>query len=1117
MNQPLEKPAGLSIEEKRVLLARLLAEKNAGRNAAKGAHRAIEEQAARTPDAVAVVFETQSLTYRELNHRANRLAHRLRELGVGPEVLVGLCMERSPAMLVGLLAVLKAGGAYIPIDPAYPSHRIQMMLEDARVTVLLTEESLRASLSAEGASVVCIDSNADEIARKPDTDPVPTTTPDNVAYIIYTSGSTGLPKGVQITHASLINFLTSMRNLLGFAEGDTLLAVTTLSFDIAALELLLPLTVGGRIEIVPRDIAADGARLVARLGRGDVSFLQATPATWRLLLEAGWQGTPSLTMLCGGEALPRSLADRLLDKGKALWNLYGPTETTIWSSIAQVESGDAAITIGRPIANTQMYVLDARMRPVPVGVTGELYIGGQGVARGYYRRAGLTAERFLPDPFAKTTGARLYRTGDLARWRSDGALECLGRADHQVKIRGFRVELGEIEAALSRHPTVREVAVVARDDSSGEKALVAYISPRTGMPPAVNELRRSLLESLPEYMVPAIFVTLEALPLTPNGKIDRNALPEPEQGRSDSTTPYVPPRGPVEEALTEVWKELLGLDRIGVYDNFFELGGHSLFATQMLARVRDTFAVEPTLRDFLEQPTVAGLARLIDREMAIGAGLQAPPIVPADRTVRLPASFAQQRLWFLDQLEPGSASYNIPTAVRLEGALDVPSLERALNEVARRHEVLRTSFRSEGGVPYQVIAPSLTLALAPIDLSATPAADREAEARRLIEAEARLPFDLARGPMLRAALIKLAENEHIILVTMHHVASDGWSIGVLIGELAALYEAFRTDQPSPLPEPTLQYADYAVWQREWLQGDALQTQLDYWHTQLVDTPTLEIPTDRPRPPAMSQRGNERTLVVPKALLGSLQTLGRKNGSTLFMTLLSAFQVLLHRYSGQTQITVGSPIAGRTRSELEGLIGFFVNTLVLRGNLSGDPSFRELLRRTRQTALGAYAHQDLPFEQLVGVMHPGRDASRTPLFQVMFVLQNAPLPASGSEELKLTPVESISGTAKFDLTLFATEVEDGLKVTVEYSTDLFDESTIDRMLDHFRILLEAIVANPDQSIGTLPMMSEDERRRLLGQWDDSATDDFSAELDNLSDDELDSMLLDLSSEEGASVE
>jgi len=1118
MNQPVEQRAsGLSVEEKRALLGRLLAEKNSGRAAARGAHVAFEVQAGRTPDLPAVVFEGVSLTYRELDERAERVARRLRGLGVGPESLVGLCLNRSPEMLVGLLGVLKAGGAYVPLDPAFPEARIAMMLEDAQAPVLLTEQALRETIPDGPARVVCIDSEWDEAENgEGAASPPAQAGAENLAYVIYTSGSTGRPKGVEIPHGALANFLASMKGLLGVAEGDLLLAVTTLSFDIAGLELLLPLTVGACVEIVARDVAADGARLAGRLSRGDVSYLQATPATWRLLLEGGWRGSPSLSMLCGGEALPRPLADRLLDKGKALWNLYGPTETTVWSSLARVEPGEGPVSIGRPIAHTQMYVLDARMRPVPVGVTGELYIGGKGVARGYYRRPGLTAERFVPDPFGKSPGGRVYRTGDLARWRPDGSLECLGRADHQVKVRGFRIELGEVEAALARHPSVREAAVVAREDAAGEKALAAYVVPGEGMPP-VAAIRKWLLGVLPEYMIPSTIATLDAMPLTPNGKVDRNALPEPDSGRADQGATYVPPRGPVEDALVEIWGDLLGRDRIGVHDNFFELGGHSLFATQLLARVRDTFAVEPTLRDFLEAPTAAGLARLIDRELTAGVGLQAPPILPAGREGPLPASFAQQRLWFLDQLDPHSASYNIPTAVRLEGDLDVTAIGRALDEVVRRHEVLRTTFASEGGVPLQVIRPGMTIPMDVTDLTGLPAADREAEALRRIDAEARTPFDLAVGPVIRLGLIRLASDEHIIVVNMHHIASDGWSIGVLIREVAILYDAFRAGRPSPLPEPALQYADYAAWQRDWLSGDVLVSQMGFWRAQLAGAPTLELPTDRPRPSVLSTRGDQRSAPVPAAVLADLQAIGRKGGATLFMTLLSAFQVLLHRYSGQGDIAVGSPIAGRTRSELEGLIGFFVNTLVMRGDLAGDPSFRELLGRTRRVALGAFAHQDLPFEKLVGELHPGRDASRTPLFQVMFVLQNAPMPFPSTSDLKLTPIDAISGTSKFDLTLFVEEYEGGLMATIEYSTDLFDAATIDRMLGHFQTLLAGIAAEPDRPIGSLPMLTEAERNRLLGGWDGDAPDDPGSDLDGLSAEELDAMLIDLSPGEGTTVE
>jgi len=1116
MSKALNQTDTLSAVEKRALLARLL-EERAGKAAASGGgeacfHRQFEAQAARTPNAVAVGFEGRTLTYRELNERANRLAHRLRAMGVGPEVLVGLFVERSPEMVVGLLGILKAGGAYIPLDPAFPSARIALMLEDARVAVLVTEQALRAEIPATDARVVCLDSEWEQIDAESAENPASATLADHLAYVIYTSGSTGRPKGVMIPHGPLANLLRSMRTLLGVTDRDIFAAVTTLSFDIAAMEIYLPLLQGARVEVISRAVASDAHRLAEHLARGGVTFLQATPATWRLLLEGGWEGLGSLTMLCGGESLPRDLAERLAPKGAALWNLYGPTETTIWSSSAKVEVEDGPVPIGKPISNTQVYVLDARFRPVPVGVTGELYIGGAGLARGYLSRPALTAEQFVPDPFGETKGGRLYRTGDLARWRPDGRLECLGRVDHQVKIRGYRVELGEIEAALAKQPAVREVVVVARHHSAGEKILVAYLVPRSGLELIATDLRRALGEALPDYMVPSAFVSLDALPLTPNGKVDRKALPDPDQSRIVSGNIYVPPRGPIEESLVAIWGELLGRDRIGVHDNFFDLGGYSLVATRLVARVRDVFGVEPPLRDFFESATIAGLARMVEAALRDEAGVQTPPIERIRRDGPLPASFAQQRLWFLDQLEPGSASYNIPIAVKLEGNLDRPALGRALNEVVRRHEVLRTTFASEGGVPYQVIAPTIDIAMPIVDLADLPNEPRNAEASRRIDEEAGRPFDLARGPLIRAGLIRMSEGEHIVLVTMHHIVSDGWSIGVLIREVAALYEAFTHAQPSPLPEPAIQYADFAAWQRLWLQGEVLEAQLSYWKGQLAGVSTLDLPTDRPRPASSRGRGDTRTLDLPAALVDGLRALSRQAGSTLYMTTLAAFQTLLHRYTGQDDLAVGSPIAGRTRSEIEDLIGFFVNTMVLRGDLSRDPSFRELLKRTRTAALGAYAHQDLPFEQLVTLLHPDRQSGRSPLFQVMFVLQNAPMPALPSPDLIIAPLEPTNATAKFDLTLFLTEKAVGMAASIEYDVDLFDSATIDRMLGHFKTLVEAIVADPDGPIGSLPMIGEEERRQMLRQWNDQGDDAlFGDDLDSLSDEELDSMLLKLSPE------
>ena len=631
MNQPPDRTSRHSLAEKRTLLARLIEEKAAkvangkagSPQRAAVAHRLIERQVARTPDAVAVACGGSTLTYRELDVRSNRLAHHLRALSVGPEVLVGLCVGRSPGMLVALLAVLKAGGAYVPLDPAFPEGRLAFMLDDARVAVLVTEQAIRESLPAGDARVVCMDSDREGLDALPDTAPTVEVGPENLAYVIYTSGSTGRPKGVQITHGALDNFLRSLKASLAIGERDALLAVTTLSFDIAALELFVPLLAGARIELATREEAVDASRLIERLSGAGVTFLQATPATWRLLLDGGWTGSPGLTMLCGGESLPRALADRLLDKGTALWNLYGPTETTIWSSLAKVEPGEGPVPIGRPIAATQLYVLDARFRPVPVGVTGELYVGGAGVARGYLNRPGLTAERFLPDPFGQGAGGRLYRTGDLARWRPDGVLECLGREDHQVKVRGFRVELGEIEAALAAFPARARGGrrgarrSVGREGPGGLRRAASRLAGPSGVGASpVARRQPSRVHGPVDVRDPR----LPAADAQRQGRSQRFA--RPRQAPASTGEAYVPPRGPVEGSLVSLWVELLGGDRVGVHDNFFELGGHSLIATQLLARLRDVFAVEPSLRDFLDAPTVAGLSRLIERELAAGAGLQ---------------------------------------------------------------------------------------------------------------------------------------------------------------------------------------------------------------------------------------------------------------------------------------------------------------------------------------------------------------------------------------------------------------------------------------------------------------------------------------------------------------
>ena len=1049
-------------------------------------HQLFEDQVARMPDNVAAVFEDESVTYIELNQRANRLAQHLRENGVGPEVLVGICMERSLEVVVGLLGILKAGAAYVPLDPAYPRERLAYMLRDAGVSVMLTQQRLLGQLPDHIARVVCIDSDGEDIARQSMENSSVGVRAGNCAYVIYTSGSTGEPKGVQITHRAVVNFLCSMQHRPGIGRDDALLAVTTLSFDIAALELFLPLSMGARIHIAPREVVSDAKRLRELLDSSGATMVQATPVTWRMLNGANaGSNAGSLRILCGGEALSGELAQQLVRRSDEVWNLYGPTESTIWSAIYRLRGDEQGpvLPIGRAIANTQIYVLDEWLRLMPIGVPGEIYVGGEGLARGYLGQFGLTAERFVPDAFGMRAGERLYKTGDLGSYRPDGNLEFLGRIDQQVKVRGTRIEPGEIEAALLKLAEVREAVVVARDDLRGEKRLIGYVVTEVGHAPSTySRLRQQLAELLPDYMIPAVIVQLKQMPLTANGKVDRRALPAPDHSRPSLSENYQAARTPAEEMLVGIWSEVLGVERVGVADNFFELGGHSLLATQLVSRVREAFGVEAELRKLFEQPTIAALAAHLEELRVEGRLYSAPPIQLVSREENLPLSFAQQRLWFIDQLETNSAAYNVPAAVRLTGHLDVISLTRTFTTVTSRHESLRTTFSTIDGNPVQVIRPPQNVLLPLIDLSGLSNEHREVETYRLVLVEAGQPFNLEHGPLFRTTLLHLGAEEHVVLLTLHHIISDGWSMGVLVREIATIYEAYSQDLPSPLSELPIQYADYAHWQRQWLQDDLLESQLSFWRQLLSNSPSsLDLHYDRVRPPVQTFRGALSPINLSSELSRALRELGQKEGVTLFMTLLASFQLLLSRYSGQTDIVVGSPIANRHRAATESLIGFFVNTLALRTDLSGDPSFSELLHRVRETALSAYAHQDVPFEMLVEELRPIRDMSRNPFFQVMLVLQNADATAIEPQGLKLEPIKVDSGVARFDLLLHLTDAGQALGGALEYNTDLFDAATISRLVSHFETLLQTVVAEPGSRISQLSLLTESERVHLLDDF------------------------------------
>ncbi|HVB55147.1 MAG TPA: amino acid adenylation domain-containing protein [Candidatus Acidoferrales bacterium] len=1054
-------------------------------------HELFAERARHVPDNVAVAFENSRLTYAQLEARANQLAYHLQGLGVGPDVPVAICMERSLDLVVGILGILKAGGAYVPLDPEYPRERLAYVIEDVHAPVLLTQQSLQDIIPARGVEVVCVDSDWETIARhREDAAPL-NASARNLAYVIYTSGSTGQPKGVMVEHCGLINAVNWISKTLELSSSDRCILKTPITFDAAGRELFPTLLAGGTLIIAEPGGHRNAQYLAATLCQERISILHCVPSLLRLLVEepAFDESLALRAVMCGGEALAPQIVGRFQSRCEAkLYNVYGPTEAIIDSTYWPCEERNAhsAIPIGRPIPNARVYVLDGLLRPLPIGVAGSLYIGGVGLARGYVGRPDLTGEKFIPDPFSGEPGARLYNTGDLARYLPDGNIEFVGRSDDQVKIRGFRIELGEIEATLGQHPAVRQSIVLVQEEGSGEKRLVAYVASEAAGRPSANELRGFLKDKLPEHMVPAAFVMLDDFPLTASGKVDRRALPMPDGRRPELDQAFVACRTPTEELLAEIWSQVLGVKRAGIYDNFFQLGGHSLLATQVVSRIREAFQVEIPLRSMFETPTVAGLAENID--LSRGTGLQAPPIVPVPRKGELPLSFAQQRLWFIDQLEPGNSVYNFPAAVRLKGPLNMLALRQSLNEIVKRHEALRTTFSIVDGRPVQVIAPSLTLTVPIVDLRELPETERETEVQRLVTTEAQRPFDLAEGPLVRATLLRLGENEHVGLLTMHHIVSDGWSTGILIREMAVLYEGFCSGTPTTLPALPIQYADFAHWQRQWLEGEVLETQLTYWKKQLGGAPPLvELPTDHPRPTIQTFHGAHQSLRLAKNIGAGLKTLSRQQGVTLFMTLLAAFEILLHSYTSQDDIIVGTPIANRNRLELEGLIGFFVNTLVLRIDLSGDPDFRELLRRVREVCLEAYAHQDLPFERLVEELHVTRNLSRNPLFQVMFVLQNARLDTWELSGLTLNPLEVDSGTTHFDLTLHIADTGHELIATLAYNTDLFEAASIARMLRHYETVLEAVCASPDGRLSELPMLSEAERQQLLVDWNDARAD------------------------------
>ncbi|HEY9763710.1 MAG TPA: amino acid adenylation domain-containing protein [Trichocoleus sp.] len=1058
-------------------------------------HQKFEAQVTRSPHAIAVEFLGQSLTYQVLDERANQLARYLQALGVGSDVLVGLHFERSLEMIVAILGILKAGGAYVPLDLAYPADRLAFMLENAGVSVLLTQNHLTHShltgcLPTEQMVVVCLEENL-EIAHQSTAKPFSTVLPEHLAYVVYTSGSTGKPKGVAMPHRPLLNLISWQVENSVVTTGKTL-QFSPISFDVSFQEIFSTLAAGGTLVLISEEMRRNPLSLLQWIDQAKIERLLLPFVALQHIAEvaqrAGIAPASLREVITAGEQLRITAAiahwfEQLPDC--TLHNHYGPSEShvvTAYQMTGAPLQWPLLPPIGQPISNTQIHLLDEQRQPVAIGEPGEIYIGGVCLARGYLHCLDLTAERFITPELAEL-GERLYKTGDLARYLPDGNLEYLGRLDQQVKIRGYRIEPGEIESVLEQHPAVRAAVVTVHLDITNDQQLVGYVVPagETAVQSQLaGELRQFLQAQLPSYMVPSAIACLDQLPLTPSGKVDRKRLPIPDLTKDlDITVPETA----TQALLAEIWADVLGLKQVGIHHAFLELGGHSLRAFQVIARIRDRFEIEFPLRCLLESPTIAQLAEQVEAAQHAAQEGAIASIQPVPRDNDLPLSSMQESLWFLEQLMPNHPFYNVPEAFRLQGCLNVAAMQRSFQAIVNRHEAVRTVFRGVSGKPVQLIQPAPEFSLPVVDLTLLSKSDADREVQQFLVKEARLPFSLSEDLLLRATLFKLSETEHILLVNLHHIVTDGWSIAVLLGELAALYQAFALEQEPMLPDLPIQYADFAFWQRHRLQSDLNATQLAYWREQLRDLPLLQLPTDSVCTSAPTYQGARQFFALSQPLTQQLKDLSCQSGVTLFVTLLSAFQTLLLHYTGQEDLPVGSLVANRSHSEVEKLIGFFVNTLVLRTDLSGAPSFRELMQRVRTVTLDAYAHQDLPFDQLVQALHPDRDLNQNPLVQVVFNLQNTPTTVWDVPNLTLAQLPLDNQTAKFDLLLELTETPTGLAGFFEYSTDLFDDSTIARISANFQTLLKEIVADPDLSIAEVVLLSATEQQQIKG-WNNT---------------------------------
>lgn len=1048
-------------------------------------HELFENQALASPDKCAISSGADKVSYRALNDRANQLAQSLKTRGVGRGDLVGIHTLRGPDMVAAVLAVLKAGAGYVPLDPKYPADRLAFMVEDARLAALLTDLPLPQAIVFPVEKCVFLnEKNANIHNELPSlssgkSNSLPSS--EDVAYVIYTSGSTGKPKGVRVPHRAVVNFLTSMAREPGMSAHDRIVAVTTLSFDIAVNELLLPLSVGAEIVLASSETAGDGSALSALLQTTNATMMQATPSTWRLLLDCNWRGGRDFKALCGGEALTPDLAKQLLPRVGTLWNMYGPTETTVWSTCRRIDSSDKSLSIGAPIANTSVWVLDRYRQRCPIGVPGEIWIGGGGVTLGYLHRAELTAERFIADPFSILPNACLYQTGDRGRWRNDGQIEHLGRLDFQVKLRGYRIELGEIESALATHASVSHALVIVREDNPQDPRLVAYVIVKNSAPFDEQAFKNHVKQTLPDYMVPQHIVLLQSLPLLPNGKVNRHALPSPSTGLLlTPTRAHVVAASELERTVVTSMAKILALPDISVEDGFFALGGHSLLASQLASQLSKQVGIQVPMRAVFEAPTARRLAHWI--EQAKGTGAKAAWSIPrrTDRS-RAPLSAMQQRMWFLEQLDPGKTFHNTPSAHRLRGQLNEHAFQRAFAEMVRRQDILRTVIVTEDESTMQLILAALEYDLFPAhDLSALPASQRESALMQALDELIAQPFDLAEAPLFCARMFRLDDDEHVLFFMVHHIIWDGWSFDVLYEEIHALYDAFRRDKPSPLADLSVQYGDFADWQRAWMRTADARAEVEHWRGVLDGaSEPLTVPTDYPRPAVMSGNGKMVWMNVPGKLVNATRELGLSVDATAYMTLLAAYFVLLHQLTAQRDIVVGTPVRGRQVADLEPVMGFFVNAIPLRLQIAENTTFIAFLATVRDAVRLGLEHPDVPLEELVRELNLPRDRSRSPVFQAMFSYQDARRRNSRWGNLERERLEVMQPGVTADLSLWTVDLPDSLFLGLSYNTDILSDDTAALLRDRYADVLQQITDNPGLSIDKLLLPVKEQE--LIDSW------------------------------------